>query len=87
MHKICNKLNLHSNIADLFLQETYTGTETSRPSWPSMRVSAHVHHTGLGLGGSVRMYEYGTTVVPVKAYFLCKFEITEIYALGKSTFS
>ena len=51
MHKGGNKLNLNLNIAGLFLQETYTSTDTT--SWASMRVSSHVHHTGLGLGGSV----------------------------------
>ena len=45
-----NKLNLNLNIAGLFLQETYTRTDSS---WVSMRVSSHMHHTGLGVGGSV----------------------------------
>ena len=50
MHMGCNKLNFNSNVAGLFLQETYTSTETS---WASTGVNSHVHHTGLGLEGSV----------------------------------
>ena len=50
MHKGGNKLNLNLNIAGLFLPETYTSTDTS---WASMRVSYPMHHTGLGLRGSV----------------------------------
>ena len=49
MHKGGDKLNLNLSIAGLFLQETYTSTDTS---WASMQVSSHMHHTGLGLGGS-----------------------------------
>ena len=47
MHWGGNKLNLNLNIAGLFLQETYTITDTS---WASMQVRSPVHHTGLGLG-------------------------------------
>ena len=50
MHKGSKKLNLHSNIAGLFLQETDTSTDTS---WGRMWLSSHVHHTGQGQGGSV----------------------------------
>ena len=50
MHKGGNKLNFNLNAAGLFLDETSTSTDTS---WASIRVSSHVHHTGLGLGGSM----------------------------------
>ena len=55
MHKGGNKLNanLILNIAGLFLQETYTSTDTGRPTWASIGVGSHMHHTGLGVGGSV----------------------------------
>ena len=50
MHKGVNKPNLNWNLVDFFLYETYASTKTS---WASMWVSSHVHHTDLGLGGSV----------------------------------
>ena len=53
MYKGGNKLNLNLNIAGLFLQETYTGTDTIGRGWASMGVSSHMHHTGLSVGGLV----------------------------------
>ena len=53
MQKGGNKLNLNLNIVGLFLQETYTSTDTSRRGWASMGVSSHVHYIGLGVGGLV----------------------------------
>ena len=47
MHKGGNKRYLNLIVAGRFVQETCTSTDTS---WASMRVSSHMHHTGLGLG-------------------------------------
>ena len=44
---MCNKLNLNLNIAGLFLQDTYTSTDTS---WAGVRISFYVPHTERGSG-------------------------------------
>ena len=48
MHKGGNKLNLNLDIGGLFLQETYTNTDTSRPSCTSMGVSSHMLQVNVG---------------------------------------
>ena len=53
MHKGGNKLTMNLNIAGLFLQETYTSTDTRRHSWVSMGVGSRMNYIGLGVGGSV----------------------------------
>ena len=48
MHTSGNKRYLNLNVGGLFLQETYTSTETGLAS---MKVAFRGHHSGLGLGG------------------------------------
>ena len=50
-----NKLNWNFNVTVLLLQETYTSTDTSGPSWVEMGVGSYRHHTGLCVGGSMEI--------------------------------